>query len=146
MYFIDESAVSYFAFITADLRIWKYTQKNWSLASSRSFIYVGHLCSTGMQYATVFQSGLGIRSFDFRVNRLFFVQKWANERFTQQNERFTHSLIFGEQPERFAHDCSFLLNNLSELLMVAHFWWATWAICSHHSPKKREWANHSFFK
>ena len=27
------------------------------------------------------------------------------------------SLIFGEQPEQFAH--------------IAHCWWATWAICSH---------------
>ena len=43
------------------------------------------------------------------------------------------SLIFGEQPERFAHDRSFPLSNLSESLMVAHFWWATWAICSHRS-------------
>ena len=41
------------------------------------------------------------------------------------------SLIFGEQPERFAH--------------IAHFWWATWAIHSHRSPKKREWVNCSFF-
>ena len=29
--------------------------------------------------------------------------------------------------------------------MVTHFWWATWAICSHHSLKKRKWVNHSFF-
>ena len=28
----------------------------------------------------------------------------------------------------------------------AHFWWATWAIRSHCSPKKREWGNRSFFK
>ena len=28
---------------------------------------------------------------------------------------------------------SFLVNNLSKLLMVAHFLWATWVICSHHS-------------
>ena len=31
-------------------------------------------------------------------------------------ERFAHLLIFGEQPEQFAHDCSFLLSNLSESL------------------------------
>ena len=42
------------------------------------------------------------------------------------------SLIYGKQPERFAH--------------IAQFWWATWAIHSHHSPKKREWAIRSFFK
>ena len=28
---------------------------------------------------------------------------------------------------------SFLESNLSESLMVAHFWWATWAIRSHRS-------------
>ncbi len=83
------------------------------------------------------KAGLGIRSSDIRANRSFFAQKWVNERFAQKNERFTHlpflvsemsdsltiahflwapwancswSLIFGEQPERFAH--------------IAHFWWA----------------------
>ena len=67
---------------------------------------------------------------------------------------------------------SFLVGNLSNSLMVAHFWWATWASCSwllifderperfayiahfwwatwairsHRSPKKREWANLSLF-
>ena len=48
---------------------------------------------------------------------------WANR---------SWSLIFGEIPERFTH--------------IAHFWWATWAICSHRSLNKREWANRSFFK
>ena len=91
-------------------------------------------------------AGLGIRSFEFRVNCSFFVQKWANEQFPQKNERFTHlliysflvsdlsdSLIFGERPERFAHDCSFPLSDLSKSLMVAHFWWVIWAIRSHSS-------------
>ena len=41
---------------------------------------------------------------------------------------FTHSLIFGERPERFAQDRSFPLSDVSESLMVAHFWWASWAI------------------
>ena len=40
----------------------------------------------------------------------------------KKNEQFTHSLIFGELPERFAHDRSFPLSNVSELLMVANFW------------------------
>ena len=31
-------------------------------------------------------------------------------------------------------------------LQFAHFWCATWVICSHHSLKKRKWANHSFKK
>ena len=39
----------------------------------------------------------------------------------------------------------FLVSNLSKSLMVAHFWWATWAICSHQSLKKRKWANCSLF-
>ena len=64
---------------------------------------------------------------------IFFAQKWANKRFAQKNERFTHSLIFDERPEWFAHDRSFPLSDLSESLMVAHFWWATWVIRSHRS-------------
>ena len=36
----------------------------------------------------------------FRSESLFLL---ANERFAQKNERFAHSLIFGERPERFAH-------------------------------------------
>ena len=40
-----------------------------------------------------------------------------NEQFAQKNERFTHSLIFGERPERFAHDRSFPLSNLSKSLI-----------------------------
>ena len=78
-------------------------------------------------------AGLGICSLVSQANRSFFPQKWANERFAQKTERFTHSLIFGERPKQFALDCSFPLSNLSELLMVAHFWWATWAIRSHYS-------------
>ena len=104
-------------------------------------------------------AGLGIRSSDFRANRLFFAQKWANERFAQKMSdsqirsflvsdlsnslTITHflwatranrswSLIFGERPKRFAH--------------ITHFWWATWAIHSHRSPKKRKWAIRSLLQ
>ena len=80
----------------------------------------------------LFFPGLVIRSSVFRGNRLFFPQKWANERFAQKTERIAHSLIFGER-ERFAHDHSFPLSDLSKSLMVAHFWWATCAIRSHRS-------------
>ena len=90
-------------------------------------------------------SGLGIRSSVFRANCSFFAQKWANEQYAQKNEQFNHLLIFGERPERFSHNRSFPLSDLSKSLMVTHFWWATWAIRSHRSPKKREWANRSFF-
>ena len=81
----------------------------------------------------IFFAGLGIRSSVFWANCLFFAKKWANERFAQKNEWLAHSLIFGEQPERFTHGCSFLVSNLSKSLMVAHFWWATCVIRSHHS-------------
>ena len=81
----------------------------------------------------IFKPGLGICSSVFWATHSFFAKKWANEWFAQKNEQFAHSLIFGEWPERFAHGRSFLVSNLSESLMVAHFWWATWAIRSHRS-------------
>ena len=102
-------------------------------------------------------AGLGICSLVFRANRLFLPK---NERMSNSLKKtsdslicsflvsdlsdslmITHflwatwancswSLIFGERPERLAH--------------IAHFWWATSAIRSHRSPKKREWAICSF--
>ena len=39
-----------------------------------------------------------------------------------KNELFAHLHIFGERPERFAHGRSFLVSNLSESLILAHFW------------------------
>ena len=59
---------------------------------------------------------LGTRSLVFWANRSFFAKEWANERFAQKNELW---LIH-----------SFLVSDLSD----------------HHSLKKREWANRSFFK
>ena len=38
---------------------------------------------------------------------------------------FAHFLFFSERCERFAHDRSFPLSNVSESLMVAHFWRGT---------------------
>ena len=60
------------------------------------------------------------------------------------------SLVFGKKISEWAirkktRDSlirSFLVSNLRESLMVAHFWWATWGI---RSLKSREWANGSFF-
>ena len=66
------------------------------------------------------EAGLGLLSLVFWANHSFFAQKWANEQFAQKNEQFAHSLIFGEQLEQFAHGLSFLVNNLSKSLMVAH--------------------------
>ena len=114
-------------------------RKSFIIFSPPYIVKKNKLCTFSQMFENCFKlilgwgTGLGIRSFDFRANRLFFVQKWANERFAKKNERFTHLLIFGDRPERFAHDCSFPLSELSESLMVAHFCWATWAICSHRS-------------
>ena len=119
-----------------------------------------------------YRAGLGIRSFDFQANHSYFAQKWAKERFAQKNKRFTHSLIFSEWPERFAHDRSFPLSDVSKLLIfgelperfahISHLIWAKWAIRSHcseemsdcerithiaHQKRGNEWkwAIHSFF-
>ena len=45
-------------------------------------------------------------------------------------ERSANSLISSEWPEQVAHSRSFVLSDLSDLLTVAHFLWATWAIRS----------------
>ena len=67
------------------------------------------------------EPGLGIRS-SVAEQIAHFLPK--NERMSDslKKKRFTHSLIFGERPVRFAHDRSFPLSNLSESLVVAHFW------------------------
>ena len=93
-----------------------------------------------------FSPGLGIHSSVFWANPSFFAQKWVNERFAQKNERFTHLLIFWtklfwayrsfahflwatwvnrsrsiiclEQPEWFAHGCSFPLSDLSSRPLI----------------------------
>ena len=57
-------------------------------------------------------AGLGIRSFDFRANLSFLFK----------NEQLTHSFIFGERPEQFAHHRSFPMSDLCESLMIAYFW------------------------
>ena len=44
-----------------------------------------------------------------------------NERMRDSLKKMSDSLIFGEQPEQFAHDCSFPLSDLSESLIATHF-------------------------
>ena len=51
-----------------------------------------------------------------------FLRKMSKLAIRSKNEQFAQSLIFGERPEGFAHGRSFLVNNLNESLMVAHFW------------------------
>ena len=79
-------------------------------------------------FARVSKAGLEIRSSVFWANCSFFAKK---ELMSNLLKNTNDLLIFGEWPERFAHGCSFLVSELSESLMVAHFWWATWAIRSH---------------
>ena len=75
---------------------------------------------------------------------LVFCEK--NERMSDLRQKTSNSLI-----------CSFLVSDLSDSLMLAHFWWATWAnrsnfwwatwaICSNCSLKKRQWAKRLFKK
>ena len=45
-----------------------------------------------------------------------------NEQMSASLKKMSNSLIFGERPERFGHDRSFPLSDLSESLMAAHFW------------------------
>ena len=59
----------------------------------------------------------------FLSESLVFCKK--NERMSDSIKKVSDWLIFGEQPERFAHGHSFLVSDLSNLLMVAHFWRAT---------------------
>ena len=73
--------------------------------------------------------GLGIRSFDFRVNHSFFVKKCANEPFTQkmsdslicsvlvsEMSDLLTSLISSERLERIAHGRLFLVSKMSDSL------------------------------
>ena len=71
------------------------------------------------------------------------MSKWAirSKKWAIRSKKMSNSLIFGERPERFAHNRSFPLSDLSKSLMVAHFWWAVWAIRSHRSFDLSEISN-----
>ena len=62
----------------------------------------------------------------FQSKSLIFCPKMSEWGIRSKNELFTHSLIFGERPERFAP--------------IAHLIWAKSAIHSYRSSKKRKWA------
>ena len=64
------------------------------------------------EFCNGFQGRDFAHRFSERIAR-FFAKKWANEWFAQ---KMSDLLI-----------CSFLVSDLTDLLMVAHFWWATWA-------------------
>ena len=77
-------------------------------------------------------AGLGICSFDIQANCSFFVQQWANERFAQKmSDLHIRSFLVSEMSDSLTSLISSKL--LSESLMVAHFYWAKWAIHSHRS-------------
>ena len=130
------------------IKVWYHSNRK-TVYCNYTFPGTGHklmyctVYSVQIQQKKVLNTGLGIRSFDFQANRSFFVKKWANEQFTQKNERFTQSLIFvsemsdslislisSERSEQIAHDLSFPLSDLSDSLTGAHLFWAIWANCS----------------
>ena len=71
-----------------------------------------------------FKTYIKIRFYSiFWANRLFFVSKRVNEQFAQK-KWFDHLLFYHERPEQIAHGCSFVMSDLSDLLMVALLTWA----------------------
>ena len=57
---------------------------------------------------------------------------WKNERMRDSfKKRAIHSFLVSDLS--IDNGRTFLVSNLSKSLMVAHFYWATWAICSHRS-------------
>ena len=81
------------------------------------------------------------KKYDFsqKISFLF-----ANDRFAKK-EWFAHLLFYHEWPEQIAHNRSFVMSDLSDLINVAHLSWAVW---ENHSqslicPERFEqiWAN-----
>ena len=54
----------------------------------------------------------------FLSKSLVFGKKMSEWAIRKKNERFAHSLIFGEQPEGIAHGRSFLVSDLSDSLTL----------------------------
>ena len=73
---------------------------------------------------------------------------WVKERMSNSLKKkwFAISLIYPEQPEQITNSCSFVMNNLSNLLTVTHLSWlirenrSQWLIWSEHSEQMSEWA------
>ena len=77
----------------------------------------------------------------------FFNKKTYIKHIKKQDFRFFSQNFFisSERPERITHGHLFVLSDLSDLLMVAYFLWATWAICSRSliCLERSEWIPHS---
>ena len=114
----------------------------WTILVSHFFMHGAIFLADTADLVFSLLSGQGICSSVFQQNRSFFAQKLANEGLAQKNERFAHSLIFGErpewlltitvlisseQPEQIAHGDSFLVSNLSDLLtLLISCEWPEW--------------------
>ena len=59
-------------------------------------------------------------------------------------KKTSNSLIFGDQPERFAHGRSFLVSDLSDLLTSLIFGGQPEQFAHIADLKKMEWVNRSF--
>ena len=100
----------------------QYTYKVWGGKLGRMGNYQGEVLCIG-------RAGNLIIGFPSKL--LVFCMKMSKWAIRSKNERVTHSFFFSVRPERFAHNRSFPLSDLSKSLMVAHFWWVTWEIRSH---------------
>ena len=104
---------------------WNFEKKFWTVLFRAGNSLIGFAKNERMSDSLKKTSDLLICSFlvsdlsDSLIVNHFWQATWVN---------CSWSLIFGERPEQFAH--------------IAHFWWATGAICS---PKMREWRKRSFF-
>ena len=104
--------------VLSDLLTALFKKREWA---NRNFFF---------KLTKTFKTYIKIRFYSiFWANRLFFVSKRVNEQFAQK-KWFDHLLFYHERPEQIAHGCSFVMSDLSDLLMVALLSWATWAICS----------------
>ena len=61
--------------LSSDAEFFRYELDQFGLVEENSLQY-----EVEINQNTHINAGLGIRSFDFPANRLFFGQKWANER------------------------------------------------------------------
>ena len=107
-----EFAHSLIAHLLRSLRSLRTNGRLWANPQDRS----GQM-SNSERIAQIAQdkwAGLGIRSSVFWANHSFLAKKWA----ICSKKRVINS---------------FLVSALSKSLMVAHFWWAAWGICSHWS-------------
>ena len=95
-------------------------------------ITVWLLPSNASYRAGIFQGWEFAHRFSERITRFFpKMSEWAIRSKKKSDSLICSFLVSNLM--RFAHDRPFPLRDLSESLMFSHFWWATWASCSHRS-------------